>query len=79
MKKVTIYTTKFCGFCHQAKRILASHKIAFEEIPLDGQFAKRQELSEQLGGYNTVPMIFIDGAFIGGCSELMQMERDGKL
>jgi glutaredoxin 3 len=31
------------------------------------------------GGRRTVPQIFIDGAPIGGCDELHELDRRGKL
>ena len=70
MKKIKIYTTQYCGFCHAAKRLLSANGLDFEEIPLDGNPEKRAELSKSLGGYSTVPMIFVDDTFIGGYTEL---------
>ena len=69
--KVKIYTTRFCGFCRAAKELLTKKGIPFEEIPLDNDPKKRAQLSAQLQGYSTVPMIFIDDTFIGGYSELI--------
>ena len=34
---------------------------------------------ERAGGRTTVPQIFIDGRHIGGFSDLLALERDGKL
>jgi glutaredoxin 3 len=31
------------------------------------------------GGRMTVPQIFIDGRHVGGCDDLFELERDGKL
>ena len=42
MSVVTIYTTKFCGYCIMAKRLLKSRGIAYEEINIS-----EKEIGEQ--------------------------------
>lgn len=79
MKEIKLYTTNYCSFCVSAKRLLEKLELPFEEIRLDTQPELRRKLSEENGGYRTVPMIFIDGAFIGGYMELTALHRDGKL
>jgi glutaredoxin 3 len=79
MREVKIYTTQFCSFCVQAKRLLAQLKLPYEEIGLDDKPELRQKLSEENRGYRTVPMIFIDGQFIGGYTELLALQKQGKL
>jgi glutaredoxin 3 len=78
MKKVRIYTTDWCGFCHRAKRILESEGVPFEEIGVDGDFETRAWLREQ-SGQRTVPQIFFDDESIGGCNELQLMVYAGQL
>ena len=34
---------------------------------------------ERSGGRTTVPQIFIGGTYIGGCDELLALDRAGKL
>ncbi len=36
-------------------------------------------MSELAGGRTTVPQIFIDGRHIGGCDDLYDLEREGRL
>ena len=79
MPGVTIYTTMFCGFCFRAKQLLAAKQIAFEEIDVNLTPGARQEMVQRAGGGRTVPQIFIDGGHIGGCSELFELEYEGKL
>ncbi|WP_349295479.1 glutaredoxin 3 (plasmid) [Thioclava sp. 'Guangxiensis'] len=78
MAKVEIYTTPFCGYCSRAKSILKSKKVAFREIDAVSR-EKRQKMIARAGGAHTVPQIFIGDIHIGGCSELMALERNGKL
>ena len=79
MPKVTIYTTRFCPYCHRAKRLLAQKGVAFEEIDVTGDWEARDRLMEKAGGRTTVPQIFIDGRSIGGYDELAALDRAGRL
>lgn len=75
---VIVYTTRFCGYCVQAKRLLKKRKIPFEEVSLEGDHDRRMELVKQTG-WRTVPMIFVGEEFIGGSDELHRLDRSGKL
>ena len=79
MAEVTIYTTMFCPFCFRAKKLLKEKGVAFEEIGVDFSAGKRQEMMARAGGRHTVPQIFIGDAHVGGCDELMALERTGEL
>lgn len=76
---VEIYTTPICGFCQAAKRLLTSKGVEFTEIDVMQDRAKRQEMMTRANGRHTVPQIFIDGAHVGGCDDLYDLERRGKL
>ena len=78
MKKVTIFTTPWCGYCHRAKGLLKKLKIPFEDIDVSGDTEKRQWLV-QTTGQRTVPQIFIGDDSIGGCDELHALHRSGQL
>jgi glutaredoxin 3 len=77
--KVEIYTKTFCGFCVRARHLLESKGVEFEEYVIDGGGAKREEMIQRANGRMTVPQIFIDGRHVGGCTDLYELERDGKL
>ena len=79
MATVEIYTTLFCPFCVRAKSLLKKKGVAFEEIEVDGDPARRQEMMARSGGRYTVPQIFIDDKSIGGSDELAALERSGEL
>ena len=79
MQTVEIYTSPLCGFCHMAKRLLSSKSASFAETDLSKQPGKRAEMLKRAGGKHTVPQIFIGGKHVGGCDELMALERAGKL
>ena len=74
-----MYTTRYCGYCVAARRLLDRRGYAYEDIDVSGDYALRQEMSRRAGNYRTVPMIFIDDEFIGGFDELAALDRSGAL
>lgn len=79
MATVEIYTKAFCGYCWRARELLEAKGIEFEEYAVDGGGPRREEMIQRANGRTTVPQIFIDGRHIGGCSDLLALERDGRL
>lgn len=79
MAKVEIYTTPICGYCARAKGLLRNKGVAFAEIDVMGDGAKREEMVRRANGRRTVPQIFIDGRHVGGCDDLYELESAGKL
>jgi glutaredoxin len=56
-RKVTIFTTEWCGVCRKAKSYMAGHGIAYDELDIEkSQFARTE--FDQLGG-RAVPVILI--------------------
>ena len=79
MKKIEVYTTQWCPYCEAAKRLLTEKNLTFEVFDVTINDKLRQETSQRAGGYQTVPMIFIDGIFIGGFTELQALNNTGSL
>ena len=79
MQTVEIYTSPLCGFCHMAKRLLKPKSVSFAEPDLSKKPGKRADMLKRAGRKHTVPQIFIGGKHVGGCDELMALERSGKL
>ena len=78
MADVTVYSADWCPYCNRAKKLLESKNIEFEEINVDEVPGKREEIMAKTG-QKTIPQIFIKGEFIGGFSELSQMNESGDL
>lgn len=74
VKSVTLYTKTHCSFCEMAKILLKSRNIPYEEIDLSEDLDLRQKISQE-HNWRTMPMIFVDGKFIGGYRELSQREE----
>ena len=79
MATVEIYSKTFCSYCVRAKHLLESKQVPFIEYGIDMDTAKRQEMIQRANGRTTVPQIFIDGRHIGGCTDLLELERGGQL
>lgn len=79
MAKVEIYSTMWCGYCARARALLQKKAVAFDDIDVEADTSKRDEMIKRAGGRTTVPQIFIDGVHIGGSDDLAALERAGKL
>ncbi|MDP8994450.1 MAG: glutaredoxin 3 [Pseudomonadota bacterium] len=79
MARVEIYTKLMCPYCARAKKLLDSKGVAYEEIEISFDGAKRQEMMARANGRYTVPQIFIDGRHVGGSDDLAALDRSGRL
>ena len=75
---VVMYTTRFCGFCMRAKALLEAKQVPFTEIPVDTDIDKRREMMQR-SGRTSVPQIWIGDKHVGGCDELMMLQRQDAL
>ena len=76
---VTVYSTKVCPFCVQAKKLLESKNISYQEFMVDISLEKRTEMLERSNGRKTVPQIFIGNHHVGGYDDLVALEQQGQL
>ncbi|WP_372884420.1 glutaredoxin 3 [Shimia sp.] len=79
MQPVEIYTSPLCGFCHSAKRLLDEKGVAYLEIDVLAEPARKTEMIARANGGRTVPQIFVGDTHVGGCDDLYALERQGKL
>ena len=79
MQAVKMYTTQVCPFCIRAKAVLKQRGVEqIEEIRIDLDAQARQEMMQSTGR-RTVPQIFIGNTHVGGCDELIELDRQGAL
>ncbi len=79
MPPITIYTTSLCPYCMMAKRLLKQKGAAFEEIDVGRNPGLREDMTTKAGGRYTVPQIWIGATHVGGCDDLYELDRQGKL
>jgi glutaredoxin 3 len=78
MPKVMMYTTAVCPYCVRAKMLLDKKGVDFEEIRIDHNLERMQEMMER-SQRRTVPQIFIDDRHVGGYDDLAELDAFGKL
>ena len=79
MQTVKMYTTAVCPYCIRAKSILKTKGVEkIEEIRIDQDQATMKHMME-ITGRRTVPQIFIGDTHVGGCDDLMALDRAGGL
>ena len=64
-KKVTIYSTPTCAYCHAAKEFFTEQGVKYEEVDVAGDPAKAQEMVEKSGQMG-VPVIEIGENIVVG-------------
>ena len=79
MAEVELYTTMFCPYCARARALLERKGVAYADIDILAEPARRGEMIQRAGGRTTVPQIFINGEHIGGSDELVALDRAGEL
>ena len=78
MAKVEVYSTGQCPYCVMAKQLLDRKGVSYNEIRVDSNPAKRQEMMKK-SRQRTVPQIFINDEAIGAYTDLLALDRAKKL
>jgi thioredoxin reductase (NADPH) len=78
MAKIVMYTKSWCPYCDRAKSLLTAKGQTWQEIDVEAQPEKRDEMVRR-AQRTTVPQIFIGDVHVGGFDDLAALERAGKL
>lgn len=78
MSKVVMYTTRVCPYCISAKQFLARKGVVPEEIRIDENPARREEMMAR-AKRTSVPQIFIGDTHVGGFDDMVALDRAGGL
>ena len=73
-----MYTTAVCPYCVAAKNFLKSRGASWEEVRVDLDLDRRQEMLDR-ARRTSVPQIFIDDTPVGGYDDLVALDRAGGL
>jgi len=74
-----MYSTEWCPYCQRAKALLKQRGVeTFEDISIDVDPSQRAAMIKETGRY-TVPQIFIGATHVGGCDDLVALDREGSL
>lgn len=78
MTDVIVYSSAHCPYCVMAKQLLERKGVAYKEIRVDLEPAKREEMMQK-SKQRTVPQIFINDQAVGGYTDLLAIDRANKL
>ncbi|XP_076243024.1 glutaredoxin 5 [Calliopsis andreniformis] len=67
-----------CGFSSAVVQILKMHNVKFDAHDVLQDEELRQGIKE-FSNWPTIPQVFINGEFVGGCDILLEMHRNGEL
>ncbi len=79
MAAIEIYTQPGCPYCTRALALLSAKGADVQQINAPHGTAERTQATQRAGGRSSVPQIFIDGRHVGGCDDLVAMDRRGEL
>jgi glutaredoxin 3 len=79
MSQVTIYTKPFCPYCSRAKELLDDKGVSYTEIEAAFDPEKKAEMVQRSGGRMTFPQIFVGDRHLGGCDDIVALDRAGEL
>jgi glutaredoxin 3 len=79
MPQIIVYSGPSCPYCVRAKALLTKKGATFEDIDVQANPARREEMMQKANGRKTIPQIFINGQHIGGCDDLYALDAAGKL
>jgi cysteine synthase A len=83
---VVMFALEWCEFCWSVRKVFARYGIPFRAVDLDAvawqegdRGARLRTVLQSRTGVNTLPQIFIGGEFIGGCTDLFDRLKAGRL
>lgn len=71
--KIVIYGADYCPYCQSAKKLVEKHNRQYTYVETTTPEGEKQR--EQLGkqyNWQTIPMIFVDGKFVGGFDDFSE-------
>jgi monothiol glutaredoxin len=67
-----------CGFSARVVQIINSYDVPFETVDVLADPEIRQGIKDY-SNWPTIPQLYINGKFIGGCDICMEMDERGEL
>ncbi len=78
MIQIVMYATGACPYCARARQLLSRKGVSFDEIRVDHDPGKWDEMEER-SGRDTVPQVFAGDRHLGGFDDLVELDMDGEL
>lgn len=79
MKKIWLYSESICPYSTAARLLLEEKGLEYHDYSFDDKPQDREQVSSDLGDWPMLPFIFIDGVFVGGFTELVELNQNERL
>lgn len=79
MAHVTVYTKPYCPYCIRALALLEKKGAEVTDISAAFDPEKKAEMVQRSNGRSTFPQVFVGDTHVGGCDDLLALDRAGKL
>ena len=83
---LVLFALEWCEFCWSLRKLFAQCAIPYRSVDLDSTAYQRDDRGGQIRavlrartGSKTIPQVFVGGQFIGGCTDTLEMFKDGRL
>ncbi len=83
---LVLFALEWCEFCWSLRKLFAKCAIPYRSVDLDSTAYQRDDRGGQIRavlrsrtGSRTIPQVFFGGEFIGGCTDTLEMFKDGRL
>jgi cysteine synthase A len=83
---VVMFALEWCEFCWSVRKLFAKLGVPYRSIDLDSTEYQQDDRGGQIRaavsartGVRTIPQVFVGGRFIGGCTDTLELAKDGKL
>jgi len=83
---VVMFALEWCEFCWSVRKMLARCKIPYRSVDLDSVEYQENDRGGQIRAAvsartssTTIPQIFVGGEFVGGCTDIFDAFKEGRL
>ncbi|MDO3721907.1 cysteine synthase A [Marinobacter sp. chi1] len=83
---IVMFALEWCEFCWSVRKVFQKYGIEYKSVDLDSvvyqegnRGGKIRAVLKEKTGWATLPLIFINGEFIGGCTDIFDQLKDGSL
>jgi cysteine synthase A len=83
---VVMFALEWCEFCWAARKLFSRLGIAYESVDIDSVAYQQDDMGSKIRavlkartGAPTIPQIFIGGTHVGGCTDLFDAMRSGRM
>jgi len=83
---VVMFSLEWCEFCWSVRRMFAAFKIPYRSVDLDSVEYQEDDRGGKIRAalaartsMSTIPQVFVGGEFVGGCTEVFDAYKEGRL